>query len=58
MALVVANKTTKYIGNGIMGYCGNACREFIDLLPENEVFEWTMINIRGFIGPNSYLLTG
>ena len=46
MASLVANKATEYIGKGIMGYCGHACREFIHLLPENESTEWTMMNIR------------
>jgi len=49
----MASKTTEYIGNGTMGYCGHACRQFIKSLPLNESTEWTMMNIRGFTKTNS-----
>ena len=36
----------KYIGRCEMGYCGYACREFINNLPEDEKNQWSMLNIR------------
>ena len=54
----MTTKTTKnkYIGCGKMGYCGNACREFIINLPENEKNQWSMLNIRT-LKSNNYAFT-
>jgi hypothetical protein len=47
MASLITNKVdAKYIGRCEMGYCGNACREFIENLSGKECHQWSMINIR------------
>ena len=50
-------KTTKneYIGRCEMGYCGYACREFINNLPDHEKNQWSMLNIRTLKSNNNAL---
>ena len=59
-SLTMTTKTTKnkYIGCGKMGYCGNACREFIINLPENEKNQWSMLNIRTLKSNNNAFTDG
>jgi len=54
----MTTKTTKnkYIGRCEMGYCGYACQEFINNLPEDEKNQWSILNIRTLY-PNNGLIT-
>ena len=58
-SLTMTTKTTtknKYIGRCEMGYCGYACQEFINNLPEDEKNQWSILNIRTLY-PNKGLIT-
>ena len=58
-SLTMTTKTTtknKYIGRCEMGYCGYACQEFINNLPEDEKNQWSILNIRTLY-PNNGLIT-
>ena len=59
-SLTMTTKTTKnkYIGCGKMGYCGNACREFIKNLPDHEKNQWSMLNIRTLKSNNNSFTDG
>ena len=52
-SLTMTTTKNKYIGCGKMGYCGNACREFINNLPQHEKNQWSMLNIRTLKSNNS-----
>lgn len=57
-SLTMTTKTTKttkneYIGRCEMGYCGYACREFINNLPDHEKNQWSMLNIRALKSNNN-----
>ena len=59
-SLTMTTKTTKttkneYIGRCEMGYCGYACREFINNLPDHEKNQWSMLNIRTLKSNNNAL---
>ena len=53
MTSLTMTTKNKYIGCGEMGYCGNACLEFINNLPEDEKNQWSMLNIKTLKSNNS-----
>lgn len=55
MSSLITNKSNKYIGSGVMGFCGHACREFINNLSLKELTNWSMLNIRSTTTSNTIL---